>query len=51
MPHRLEITLKPELIDAEGETLRRKAMDYFGIAVESVRTVVVITIDIDNQLL
>ncbi|MBL0714089.1 MAG: phosphoribosylformylglycinamidine synthase subunit PurS [Desulfosarcina sp.] len=47
MPHRLEITLKPELIDAEGETLRRKAMDYFGIAVESVRTVVVITIDID----
>ena len=45
MPHRLEITLKPELIDAEGETLRRKAMDYFGIAVERVRTVAVITID------
>ncbi len=47
MPHRLEITLKPELIDAEGETLRRKAMDYFGIAVEGVRTVAVITIDAD----
>ncbi|MDJ0803075.1 MAG: AIR synthase-related protein [Desulfobacterales bacterium] len=47
MPHRLEITLKPALIDAEGETLRRKAMDYFGIAVERVRTVAVITIDAD----
>ncbi len=47
MPHRLEIALKPELIDAEGETLRRKAMDYFGIAVERVRTVAMITIDAD----
>ena len=25
MPHRLEITLKPELTDAEGEAIRRKA--------------------------
>ncbi|MGD9251954.1 MAG: phosphoribosylformylglycinamidine synthase subunit PurS, partial [Desulfobacterales bacterium] len=47
MPHRLEITLKPELIDAEGEALRRKAMDYFGIDVASVRTVAVLTIDAD----
>ena len=47
MPHRLEITLKPELIDAEGEALRRKALDYFGIAVESVRTIAVLTIDAD----
>ena len=47
MPHRLEITLKPELIDAEGEALRRKAIDYFGITVASVRTVAVLTIDAD----
>ena len=53
MPHRLEITLKPELFDAEGEGVRKKAADYFGIQTERVRTVHIVTIDADlsgNQL-
>jgi phosphoribosylformylglycinamidine synthase subunit PurSL len=45
MPARIEIMLKPELPDAEGEALRRKADDYFGIQVDSVRTVHIVTID------
>ncbi|MFZ1986635.1 MAG: phosphoribosylformylglycinamidine synthase subunit PurS, partial [Desulfatitalea sp.] len=45
MASRIEISLKPELPDAEGEALRRKARDYFGIAVEAVRTVHIVTID------
>jgi phosphoribosylformylglycinamidine synthase len=47
MPHRLEITLKPELTDAEGEAIRRKAKDYFNIELDSVRTVHILTIDAD----
>ncbi len=47
MPHRLEITLKPELKDAEGEAIRKKARDYFGLEIESIRTVHVLTIDAD----
>ncbi len=47
MPHRLEITLKPHLFDAEGESVRRKASDYFGIELQSVRTIHIITIDAD----
>lgn len=47
MPYRLEVTLKPELFDAEGESLRRKASDYFGIRLDAVRTVAVVTIDAD----
>ena len=47
MPARLEITLKPDLFDAEGAAICRKANDYFGLGLESVRTVSIITIDID----
>ena len=47
MPYRLEITLKPELLDAEGEALRRKAKDYFDIDAESIRTVHILTVDAD----
>jgi phosphoribosylformylglycinamidine synthase len=47
MAHRLEITLKAELFDPEGQGICRKARDYFGIGLESVRTVHVITIDAD----
>ncbi|MFH2220374.1 MAG: AIR synthase-related protein [Pseudomonadota bacterium] len=47
MPHRLEITLKPDLFDAEGAGICRKAKDYFGIELTRVRTVHVITIDAD----
>ena len=47
MTSRIEITLKPELLDAEGEALRRKAEDYFGIRVRQIRTVHILTIDAD----
>jgi phosphoribosylformylglycinamidine synthase subunit PurSL len=53
MPSRIEITLKPELLDAEGEALRRKAGDYFGIRMDSVRAVHIVTVDAaltDRQL-
>jgi phosphoribosylformylglycinamidine synthase II len=53
MPARLEITLRPDLFDAEGDAVCRKANDYFGLNLESVRTVSILTIDIDlswNQL-
>ena len=42
---RLEITLKPELFDAEGEAIRRKARDYFHIHLDQVRTIHILTID------
>lgn len=45
MPHRLEITLKPALPDPEGRGICRKAKDYFGIELEDVRSVQIITID------
>ncbi|MGB5158100.1 AIR synthase-related protein [Desulfobacterium sp. N47] len=45
MPHRLEIALKPEMFDAEGEGIRLKAKNYFGIEFVKVRSVSIITID------
>ncbi len=45
MPHRLEITLKPNLFDAEGNGIRRKAEDYLDILLQQVRVVRIITID------
>jgi len=53
MAGRLEITLKPELFDAEGAAVCRKAGDYFGLSVDAVRTVHILTIDAqlsDHQL-
>jgi phosphoribosylformylglycinamidine synthase len=47
MPHRLEIALKPELVDAEGNGLRQKAKNYFNIEISDVRTVHILTIDAD----
>ncbi len=47
MPHQLEIALKPDLSDAEGESLRHKAHNYFGIELAQVRTVHILTIDVD----
>ncbi|MDA8404460.1 MAG: AIR synthase related protein, partial [Desulfobacteraceae bacterium] len=47
MPHRLEITLKPDLFDAEGQGICNKAASYFDIAVDAVRTIHVVTIDAD----
>ncbi|MGD8990987.1 MAG: AIR synthase-related protein [Desulfobacterales bacterium] len=45
MPARLEIALKNHLLDAEGEGIRRKASDYFGIELSRVRSVHILTID------
>ncbi|MBU4504655.1 MAG: phosphoribosylformylglycinamidine synthase, partial [Proteobacteria bacterium] len=45
MPYRLEITLKSDLFDAEGEGIRQKAKNYFGIDLSQVRTIHVVTID------
>ncbi len=45
MVARLEISLKPELFDAEGEALKIQARDYFGIEIESARLVKIITVD------
>src|SRR4030043_2309209 len=45
MPHRLEITLKPTLFDAEGEGIRRKARAYFGLDLEHVRVIHILAID------
>jgi phosphoribosylformylglycinamidine synthase len=45
MPHRLEITLKDNLFDAKGDAVRRKAADYFGLSLESVKIINIVTID------
>jgi phosphoribosylformylglycinamidine synthase len=47
MPHRLEIALKHELFDAEGDGVRQKAKNYFGFEIDEVRTVKIIIIDAD----
>ncbi len=46
MPCRLEVTFKDHLVDAEGEGLRKKAQAYFGIGIDRVRTVNVLTMDV-----
>ena len=45
MPYRLEVALKDNLLDVEGALVRKKAGDYFGINLEQVRVIHVITID------
>ncbi|MGD2185741.1 MAG: AIR synthase-related protein [Desulfobacterales bacterium] len=45
MPARLEIALKDHLTDAEGEGIRQKALDYFGIQLSRVRSIHILTID------
>ena len=47
MPERIEVTLKEQLLDAEGESLRLKAKNYFDIDLHRVRTVHIVTIDAD----
>jgi phosphoribosylformylglycinamidine synthase subunit PurSL len=45
MAYRLEISMKPDLFDAEGEGIRQKARNYFNIELSLVRTINVVTID------
>ena len=47
MAFQLEIALKPELFDAEGQGICRKAKAYFGIEIDAVRTIQVVTVDAD----
>jgi phosphoribosylformylglycinamidine synthase II len=47
MPARLEIRLRPELVDAEGMSISRKASAYFGIMVPDTRVIRALTIDAD----
>ncbi len=47
MVARLEIKLRDDLPDAEGAHIQRKARDYFGLALDSVRVIRVLTIDAD----
>ncbi len=45
MVARIEIALKTRLKDAEGENIRRKAKDYFGIDTQGIRVIRVLTMD------
>ncbi|MBN2420358.1 MAG: phosphoribosylformylglycinamidine synthase subunit PurS [Deltaproteobacteria bacterium] len=47
MASRLEIRLKKELSDAEGNNIKKKAIDYFGLAVKDIRVIKILTLDAD----
>jgi len=47
MPHQLEITVKESMPDIQGRTILTKAADYFDIAIEGIRTVSILTMDVD----
>ena len=47
MPYRLEIAIRPDLPDAEGRGIQKKAKDYFGIELDSVRVVQINTLDLE----
>jgi len=53
MASRLEIRLRDGLMDPEGESIRRKAKDYFALEIDDMRVIRVLTIDAgldDSQL-
>ncbi len=47
MASRLEIRLRDGLMDPEGESIRRKAKDYFALQIDDMRVIRVLTIDAD----
>jgi len=47
MISRLEVALNKDLRDAEGEGIRTKALDFFGIDTRDIRVIRVLTIDAD----
>ena len=47
MAVRLEIGWRPELSDAEGEALRRKAQEYCGLALDRVQVLRLLMLDMD----
>ena len=50
MVAKIEIALKPELFDAEGASLKAHAHDYFGLTLDSVRLINIVTIDAELTL-
>ncbi|MFO7885705.1 MAG: AIR synthase-related protein [Desulfobacteraceae bacterium] len=46
----IEVALQPELVDAEAESLRKKAFEYFNIKTSDVRSVNLVTIEADFEL-
>jgi phosphoribosylformylglycinamidine synthase subunit PurSL len=50
MAVRLEIGWRPELIDAEGEALRRKAREYFGLTLDRVQVLHLLMLDLELPL-
>jgi len=47
MVSRLEVTLRENLLDAEGANIQRKTKDYFGFEVDDVRLIRILTVDAD----
>jgi phosphoribosylformylglycinamidine synthase subunit PurSL len=47
MAVRLEIGWRPELMDAEGEALRRQAREYFGLALDRVQVLRLLMLDLE----
>ncbi len=49
----IEIALKSELVDAEAESLKKKALDYFNIKIDTARSINLLTLeaDLDNDRL
>lgn len=45
MLSRLEIRLKQELMDAEGQSIRQKAKEYFALEVKDIRVIRVLTME------
>ena len=45
MPHRIEVALKAQFRDAQGEKIRRRMAQDLGLTAEEVRTISVYTID------
>ncbi len=46
----IEIALKPELVDAEAESIKKKALDYFNININSCRTINLVTLEADLDI-
>ena len=47
MAHRIEIAFRPEFVDAQGNSVKKRIFEDLKIAVEAVKTVDVYTIDAD----
>ncbi len=47
MAVRLEIGWRPELVDAEGEGVRRQGREYFGLEMDRVRVLKILTLDLE----